>query len=92
MARFHQIDGELVAFTAEQEAAWDSEKAAWDAAAGDRAWSDLRVKRDQLLGASDWWAVSDRTLSDAETAYRKSLRDLPANTADPSDVTWPTEP
>ena len=26
------------------------------------------------------------------TAYRQALRDLPANTPDPFDVTWPTNP
>jgi len=30
--------------------------------------------------------------TDAQTAYRAALRDLPANTADPSNPTWPEEP
>lgn len=52
----------------------------------------LRAERDRLLAATDWWGVSDRTMSDAETAYRQALRDLPANTSDPATPSWPTKP
>jgi len=31
-------------------------------------------------------------MSDAESAYRQALRDLPANTADPANPVWPTKP
>lgn len=61
-----------------------------DKAARDMA--DLRSKRNGLLAATDWWAVSDRTMSSEETKYRKDLRDLPANTSDPASPTWPTAP
>ena len=37
-------------------------------------------------------ANSDVTLADAWKTYRKNLRDLPANTADPANPTWPTKP
>jgi DNA polymerase III alpha subunit len=57
----------------------------------------LREKRNQLLAQSDWMAVSDRTMTQAQIDYRQALRDLPA-TADPqldengnlTNVTWPT--
>ena len=57
---------------------------------------ELRKKRNKLLAESDWMAVSDRTLTDAQKTYRQALRDLPANQT-PSDmqlsnITWPTEP
>ena len=52
----------------------------------------LRLERDRLLAETDWWGGTDRTMSDAQTAYRQALRDLPANTEDPSNVTWPTAP
>jgi len=59
-------------------------------------YEDLRNKRNQLLKDSDWTQNRDCTLSaakqDAWTAYRKALRDLPANTADPTQVVWPTPP
>ena len=58
----------------------------------DRAWAELRAQRDYLIAETDWWAVSDRTMTAEQTAYRQALRDLPANTADPSNPTWPTKP
>ena len=61
-----------------------------DKAARDMA--DLRSKRNGLLAATDWWGVSDRTMSAAEAEYRKSLRDLPANTSDAANPSWPTKP
>ena len=52
----------------------------------------LRVKRNQLLAETDWMATGDRTISDEWKTYRQSLRDLPANTSDPANPTWPTKP
>ena len=54
----------------------------------------LRKERNRRLSNSDWTQSRDVTLSnDAEwKTYRQSLRDLPANTSDPENVTWPTEP
>ena len=84
-----QID---VPFTDEEEVARDAVEAAWDAAANERAFAVLRQERNTLLEASDWRGVSDLTMSDAWKTYRQTLRDLPANTADPNNVTWPEEP
>ena len=60
----------------------------------------LRSERNRLLEQSDWTQVGDLVSSGSMTStkldewktYRQSLRDLPANTADPSNVTWPTKP
>tara|TARA_Y100000401_G_scaffold69886_1_gene56017 strand:+ start:1240 stop:1596 length:357 start_codon:yes stop_codon:yes gene_type:complete len=52
----------------------------------------LRAQRNLKLEETDWWAVADRTMTDAEKAYRQALRDLPANTSDPSNPTFPTKP
>ena len=52
----------------------------------------LRHVRNNLLQETDWMANSDVTMSDAWKTYRQALRDLPANTADPSNPTWPTKP
>ena len=60
--------------------------------ATERALAGLRTKRDQLLNNTDWWASTDLSISEAQTNYRQALRDLPANTDDPTDVTWPTKP
>ena len=52
----------------------------------------LRIKRDLLLADTDWWALSDVTMTAEQTAYRQALRDLPANTSDPANPSWPTPP
>ena len=61
--------------------------------AKNRGYNDLRVKRDYLLSLTDFHAFSDTpNMSSAMTTYRQALRDLPANTADPFNVTWPSNP
>ncbi len=52
----------------------------------------LRVERDRKLAETDWWAVSDRTMTDAQTTYRQALRDIPASYSSLDDVVWPTKP
>jgi len=52
----------------------------------------LREERDLRLSETDVWALSDRSMSTAQTKYRQDLRDLPANTSDPEKPTWPTKP
>lgn len=56
------------------------------------ALNTLRETRNFLLAETDVYALSDRTLSDEMKAYRQALRDLPANTSDPTKPTWPTKP
>ena len=92
MTRYHSINGELVAFTAEEEAARDAEEAAWAAGQVDRDMESLREKRNQMLAETDWWASSDLTMTDAQTAYRQSLRDITDNATSLDDVVWPTKP
>ena len=60
----------------------------------DKALNDLRISRNRRLLASDWTQSRDVTLSnDADwKTYRQALRDLPANTSDPTNPTWPTPP
>ena len=52
----------------------------------------LRNKRNQLLAETDFYALSDVTMSDEIKTYRQALRDLPANTSDPANPTYPTKP
>jgi len=52
----------------------------------------LRIRRNRLLAATDWWANSDVTMTDEQRTYRQALRDLPANTTDPANPVWPTKP
>lgn len=51
-----------------------------------------RYVRDDLLTETDWWAMSDRTMTDAEVTYRQALRDVPAQADFPTSITWPTKP
>ena len=53
-----------------------------------------RNYRDRLMSETDWWASSDRTMSDEETAYRQALRDITthANWPHLQDDDWPTKP
>ena len=55
-------------------------------------WQGLRSHRNSLLAETDWWASSDLKMTDEQKAYRQALRDVPANTSDPLDVTWPEKP
>jgi hypothetical protein len=53
---------------------------------------EQRTERNTLLAETDWWAVSDRTMTQAEIDYRQALRDVPAQDGFPLDITWPTKP
>ena len=95
MPRYHNINGEIVQFTAEEETARDAEEQAWADAAPARALADLRSRRNQLLAETDFYGNSDVTMSDDMKTYRQALRDLPAgkDTVDKCEnATWPTKP
>ena len=51
-----------------------------------------RGERDRILIETDWWAMSDLTMTDAQTAYRQALRDVPEQSGFPNTITWPTKP
>jgi len=53
---------------------------------------ELRAERDKLIAATDWWASSDLTMTDAQTAYRQALRDITKDYDSLDDVKWPTKP
>ena len=68
---------------------------AWEQTAPTRALAVLREKRTRLLSETDFYALSDVTLSDDMTTYRQALRDLPAGKDTVSkceNATWPTKP
>ena len=95
MPRFKMVDGERIQFTAEEETARDTEEAAWAAGEDDRALAGLREDRNRRLAATDWYGVSDLTMSADMTTYRQDLRDLPAGKSTKAHVdavTWPTKP
>ena len=76
MPRYHNINGNKVQFIAEEETARDAEEQAWADNALDRALANMRSKRNSLLAATDFYALSDVTLSSDMTTYRQALRDL----------------
>ena len=95
MPRYHNINGNIVQFTAEEETARDAEEQAWADGALARAQANLRSKRDALLAATDFYALSDVTMSDDMKTYRQELRDLPSGkdtVAKCDDAVFPTKP
>jgi hypothetical protein len=95
MPRFKLVNGVSVQLTAEEEAARDAEEATWAAGAFDRAIAGVRSKRDALIAATDYLALSDNTLSAEMTTYRQALRDITngVTTVEQVDaITWPTKP
>ena len=95
MPRYHNINGEKVQFTAEEETARDAEEKAWADGALARAQANLRFKRNRLLAETDFYALSDVTMSDDMKTYRQELRDLPADkdTVEKcNNATFPTKP
>ena len=95
MARTKVVNGVRMNLTPEEETARDAEEAAWEAGAFDRAIAGLRRDRTQRLSATDWYALQDVTMSDAMTAYRQDLRDLPAGLTTVEEVkavSWPVQP
>jgi|SRR5210317_560513 hypothetical protein len=61
----------------------------------------LRRERDKKLKETDFYALSDVTMSAEMTTYRQALRDLPSNyttsdsselAEDLSNLVWPTKP
>ena len=95
MARHKVVNGVRIDFTPEEELARDQEEAAWAAGQFDRDIARLRQDRDRSLAPTDWHALQDVTMSDAMTAYRQDLRDLPAGLTTVEEVkavSWPVKP
>ena len=89
------VDGVNIEMSDEEHAARVAEEKVWEDAKPSRAFSGLRSQRDQLLADTDHYALSDVTLTDDMTAYRKALRDLPAsydNSSVVGTITWPSKP
>ena len=95
MPRYHNINGNVVQFTAEEEAAQDALEATWAEQAPARALDRLRQRRNRLLAETDFYGNSDVTMSDDMKTYRQALRDLPdgKDTVEKCEnATWPTKP
>jgi hypothetical protein len=89
------VDGVNIEMSDEEHAARVAEEKVWSDATPARAFSGLRSERDQKLTETDYYALSDVTMSDDMTVYRKALRDLPAsydNSSVVGTITWPSKP
>ena len=74
--RMKNVNGIEVELTDAEEAERDAEEKAWADGACDRAIQDLRQRRNSLLSATDFHALSDNTMSDEMKKYRQDLRDI----------------
>ena len=77
MAYYKQINNQLIEYTAEETAQRDAEIQAWNNASGDRKLTQIKKIRNQKLQETDFYALSDVTMSDAMTTYRQNLRNIP---------------
>jgi len=71
---------------------WADVKAKKDALTAAKPMKELRAERDRKLAETDWWAMSDRTMTSDQTAYRQALRDITTSATSLDDVTWPEKP
>jgi len=99
MCRFHNINGEQIEFTPEEEIARDVEEKEWEDSAFDRAILNFRDNRNCKLLESDWTQIPDSAFTNEKSAewklYRQKLRNLPdgLDTVEKVNaVTWPTKP
>lgn len=94
-------NGVLIGLT-EEEATWHRDaRAAYLANKPNRALDNLRNERNAKLKETDFYALSDVTMSSDMQTYRQQLRDLPSNYStsdsspleeDLSNLVWPTKP
>jgi hypothetical protein len=83
-----------IPFTPEEEAEWDAEVAAWEAAAPIRKAAEVRTERNRLLAETDWTQSKDipEEVSSLWVDYRQALRDITQSPDFPENVQWPTKP
>jgi hypothetical protein len=91
------VDGVKVVLSDAEIEQRNSEEAAWNAGAFDRAINNLRAKRNSLLSASDWTILPDSPVQDKYVwqSYRQSLRDLTeglSTVEQVNSIVFPTKP
>jgi hypothetical protein len=52
----------------------------------------LRAERNQRLANTDWWGLSDLTMTAEQTVYRQALRDITDTYTSLDTVVWPVKP
>ena len=86
------VNGELLDMTADEITAREAEVKAWTDGQADRDIAALRTERNKRLADTDYLALSDNTMTSAQTKYRQALRDITDSATSLKDVTWPTKP
>ena len=89
------VNGVQVELTSAEVTAMEEQAVAWEAGAYDRAMADLRQKRNSLLSATDYLALSDNALSEGMSNYRAELRDITEGLTTKEEVEaveFPTKP
>ena len=95
MAEHKLVDGIQIPLSAEEIAQRQADEIAWNNGAFDRSLASLRAKRNSLLAATDYLALSDNTLSAAMSSYRQSLRDITeglSTVEQVNSIVFPTKP
>ena len=77
MTYYRQINNELIEYTAEETAQRDAEIQAWNDASADRKLAEIKKERNRKLQETDFYALSDVTLSTEMSTYRQNLRNIP---------------
>ena len=52
----------------------------------------LRIERNAKLAETDYYGLSDQTMTDAMSTYRQALRDITDTYQSLDTVVWPTKP
>ena len=89
------VNGILVDMTADEISARQAEELAWNNGAFDRAMQELRAERNSKLAETDFYALSDVTMSPEMETYRQELRDITnglTTVEDVKAVVFPTKP
>ena len=59
-------------------------------------WDAIRIRRDYLLGTSDWTQISDAPLTDEKkqewAEYRSALRSITSSAENPKEAVFPEPP
>lgn len=88
-------DGQTVAYDADENVvAWDESAvvAKEQELVAEINLSELRKERDKRLLETDYYGLSDQSMSQEMSDYRQALRDITNTYSDLDSVVWPTKP
>ena len=88
-------ESEIKDLTSEEISKIEEEKKLWDEKEFDRSMQILRINRNNKLAETDFYALSDVTMSPEMEKYRQELRDITEGLTTVEDVeavVFPTKP